>query len=71
MFLFRRYLERAGVRLKGSPDDWVEVSPLVSYAGEGLDLLSGKTLATPLEIRQLSDIQNGVLANGEAQNGAI
>ena len=56
----RRYLERAGVELKGSPDDGVEVSPLVSYAGEGLELLSGKTLTTPLEIRQLADIQNGV-----------
>jgi hypothetical protein len=37
----------------------VELSPLVSYAGEGLELLSGKTLTTPLEIAQLSGTQNG------------
>ena len=55
----RRYLERAGAVLQGSPDDGVEVSPLVSYAGEGLEQLCGKTLTTPLKIRQLDDIQNG------------
>jgi hypothetical protein len=48
------------VLLRGSPDDGVELSPLVSYAGEGLEMLRGKTLTTPLEIRQLVDIQNGV-----------
>lgn len=68
--LHRQYLERAGARLKGDPDDGVEVSPLVSYAGEGLELLAGKTLTTPLEIHQLADIQNGGSANNDdIQNG--
>jgi hypothetical protein len=59
------------VELKGSPDDGVELSPLVSYAGEGLELLTGKTLTTPLEISQLSAQQNGAGHNDAIQNGGL
>jgi UDP-N-acetylglucosamine/UDP-N-acetylgalactosamine diphosphorylase len=48
-------VERAGAVLSGGPGDSVELSPLVSYAGEGLEKLRGKTLTLPLEIRQLND----------------
>ncbi|KAJ8593225.1 nucleotide-diphospho-sugar transferase [Rhizopogon salebrosus TDB-379] len=37
----KRFLERAGAQVKDGVE--IELSPLVSYAGEGLDTLKGKT----------------------------
>ncbi len=37
----------AAVRVQVAAEPGVEVSPLVSYAGEGLEALSGKTLSEP------------------------
>lgn len=44
----RSLLERAGVTVEGN--GLVEISPLVSYAGENLDHLRSTTLQTPVEV---------------------
>ena len=38
---------------EGSENNELEISPLVSYNGEGLESLKGKTLNLPLYISQL------------------
>lgn len=50
----RRYLEAAGATvISEKPDvDGVEVSPLISYAGEGLDFLSGRQVKAPAVIEK-------------------
>ena len=35
----------------------VEISPLVSYAGEGLELYRGRTLALPVTVDKVSTVQ--------------
>jgi len=39
----KRFLERAGAKVKDSVE--IEISPLVSYAGEGLETVKGKTFS--------------------------
>lgn len=56
--LHRRWIEAAGGAVDG---DTVEVSPLVSYAGEGLEWAKGRTFRQPLE----PGVQ-GTAANGGA-----
>ena len=46
----RTLLENAGVNVEG--DGLVEISPLISYAGENLDHLRSQTLQTPVEVNQ-------------------
>ena len=43
----------AGARLRGAADDTLEISPLVSYSGEGLEALAGRELGLPLVLAQL------------------
>lgn len=49
----KRFLEAAGaVVTSENPDDGVEVSPLISYAGEGLEFLKGRTVKAPAVIEK-------------------
>ena len=47
--LVRSFLETAGATIEGT-DNVVEISPLVSFAGEGLEDYNGKVIKTPLTI---------------------
>jgi len=47
--LHRRYLSQAGAAISGS--EAVEISPLVSYAGEGLSSYSGKSVSSPVHLQ--------------------
>jgi len=47
----RMWLERAGAKLVGDLEsDQCEVSPLISYAGEGLGEYKGKEVTCPFSI---------------------
>lgn len=49
----KRFLEAAGVIVTSeSADDGVEVSPLISYGGEGLEFLHGRTVKAPAVIEK-------------------
>lgn len=49
----KRFLEAAGVVVTSeSVEDAVEVSPLISYAGEGLEFLKGRTVKAPAVIEK-------------------
>jgi UDP-N-acetylglucosamine/UDP-N-acetylgalactosamine diphosphorylase len=50
----RRWLEAAGVTVEG--DGLLEISPLVSYGGEGLDVLAGSTLVRPFHLTLASGV---------------
>ena len=43
----KRWAEAAGAIVSGDQDAGIEVSPLVSYAGEGLEHLAGKEIIAP------------------------
>mmetsp|Transcript_47241 Transcript_47241/g.106093 ORF Transcript_47241/g.106093 Transcript_47241/m.106093 type:complete len:474 (-) Transcript_47241:9-1430(-) len=45
--LARQWLKRAGAKLEGPDDAMVEISPLLTYAGEGLESYAGSTIAAP------------------------
>ena len=62
-----RFVEKAGgevVAGVGETQDKLtfEISPLVSYAGEGLEGLKGKTIRTPAVINTVDDIEKVVLS---------
>mmetsp|Transcript_34320 Transcript_34320/g.80291 ORF Transcript_34320/g.80291 Transcript_34320/m.80291 type:complete len:475 (-) Transcript_34320:17-1441(-) len=48
--LSRRWLEAAGAKVEGPADATLEISPLLTYAGEGLSSMSGKTFTAPAYI---------------------
>ncbi|KAG9307150.1 hypothetical protein G9A89_016978 [Geosiphon pyriformis] len=60
-----RFVERTGGKVirgdndESSPNDQLtfEISPLVSYAGEGLDVLKDKTIRTPTIIETATDLE--------------
>ncbi|KAL7748858.1 UDP-N-acetylglucosamine pyrophosphorylase [Sorochytrium milnesiophthora] len=65
----RRFLEAAGatvVPASSSPDKYddnaCEVSPLVTYEGEGLESLRGKKLKLPLHVEKLADFDQYIVA---------
>ena len=47
--IFRSFLETAGATIEGT-DNVVEISPLVSFAGEGLEDYDCKIIKTPFSI---------------------
>lgn len=51
-----RFLEAAGAKVAGDETLEVEVSPLVSYGGEGLESVSGKTISSPATILTAEDL---------------
>ncbi|KAI8052211.1 nucleotide-diphospho-sugar transferase [Syncephalis plumigaleata] len=60
-----RFVTRAGGRVAPGAGESAEcitfeISPLVSYAGEGLEILDGKTITTPCVIANSDDLKNAV-----------
>eukprot|EP00092_Neocalanus_flemingeri_P002057 GFUD01002196.1.p1 GENE.GFUD01002196.1~~GFUD01002196.1.p1 ORF type:complete len:491 (+),score=139.43 GFUD01002196.1:105-1577(+) len=55
----RRFLETAGATVEGADKDAVEISPLVTFAGEGLEEYAGKLLKTPITIGHCAAQMNG------------
>ncbi|CAG8536333.1 23020_t:CDS:2 [Racocetra persica] len=58
-----RFVEKAGGKVipgdGDSPDHLTfEISPLVSYSGEGLEMLKGKTIKTPFVFKSPADFDN-------------
>jgi len=53
--LHLKYLQKAGaiVEILDTDKAVVEISPLVSYEGEGLERLAGRKFITPIEINQI------------------
>ncbi|KAJ2959906.1 hypothetical protein NQZ79_g4718 [Umbelopsis isabellina] len=51
-----RFLEAAGAKVVGDETLEIEVSPLVSYGGEGLESVSGKTIQSPATILTAEDL---------------
>ncbi|KAL1916434.1 uncharacterized protein VTP21DRAFT_5625 [Calcarisporiella thermophila] len=51
-----RFVEQAGGTVVGEVEEF-EISPLVSYSGEGLDVLRGKTIVAPAVIERVEDLE--------------
>ncbi len=66
--LHRSWLARAGASVEG--EGLVEVSPLVSYAGEGLGMLAGQTLRAPLLVKRASEPLPAGVAAAESGSGS-
>ncbi|KAF2751608.1 nucleotide-diphospho-sugar transferase [Sporormia fimetaria CBS 119925] len=47
-----KWVRAAGATVVSESDDGVEVSPLISYGGEGLEFLSGRTIKAPAVIEK-------------------
>jgi len=56
--LHKRYIKASGAKLVFGSDTSLEICPLLSYAGEGLEEIHGKSLDTPLHL------DKGAAANG-------
>ncbi|KAL1921069.1 uncharacterized protein VTP21DRAFT_11704 [Calcarisporiella thermophila] len=50
-----RFVNKAGATVEGDGD--LEISPLVTYSGEGLSQLHGKTIKTPAIINDVEDLK--------------
>jgi UDP-N-acetylglucosamine/UDP-N-acetylgalactosamine diphosphorylase len=49
----KRFLQAAGATVTGEdPEEGVEVSPLISYSGEGLEFLKGREIVAPAVIEK-------------------
>ena len=48
--LHRRYLEAAGAIIEDSEEKTVELSPLLTFAGEGLEQFKGKHIKLPCHL---------------------
>ena len=49
----KRFVEKAGATVTSEKEDaGVEVSPLISYGGEGLDFLKGREIKAPAVIER-------------------
>ena len=62
LYLHKKYITDAGgVLVKGDNDKedemTVEISPLVSYGGEGLECLKGVKIVTPCVIKGVEDLK--------------
>lgn len=45
------YLKNAGAKIEGDESDLCEISPLLSYCGEGLEGYRGKTIKLPVHLK--------------------
>ena len=57
--LHKKFLERAGATVLPADDGTfqVEISPLLTYAGEGLESFNGLTLRCPIVIKDDADME--------------
>ena len=56
--LHRRYLEAAGAVIDNQEENILELSPLLTYAGEGLEKFNGKHVQLPCHLSS-EDCSNG------------